>query len=37
MDALTNFTTQHTFNASQVDALKYAMTHRVALIQGPPG
>jgi hypothetical protein len=37
MEALTNLTTQHTFNASQVDASKYAMTHRVALIQAPPG
>ncbi len=38
MEALTNLTTQHTFNAaSQVDALDYAMTHRVALIQGPSG
>ncbi len=37
MEALTNLTTQHTFNASQVDAFNYAMTHRVALIQGPPG
>jgi hypothetical protein len=37
MEALTNLTTQRTFNACQVDALSYAMTHRVALIQGPPG
>jgi hypothetical protein len=37
MEALTDLTTQHTFNASQVDTLNYAMTHRVALIQGPPG
>ncbi len=37
MVALTNLTTQHTFNASQVDALNYAMTHLVALFQGPPG
>jgi hypothetical protein len=36
MEALTDLTTQHSFNASQVDALNYAMTHRVALIQGPP-
>ncbi len=37
MEALSNLTAQHTFNASQVDALNYAMTPRVALIQGPPG
>jgi hypothetical protein len=37
MEALTNLTTQHKFNASQVDALNYAMMHRVALLQGPPG
>jgi hypothetical protein len=37
MEALRNLTTQHAFNASQVDALNYAMTHRVALIQGPLG
>ncbi len=37
MESLTNLTTQHTFNASQVDALNDAMTHRVALIQVPPG